>query len=197
MAKKYVAVTGGIGSGKSLVLQFLRELNYPVFSCDELYKQVIHSKEYIQKVADVFPNAVINGEIDRKALSEIVFQDEEQLKKLNAISHPLIMDLLMNNMKASDSDIVFAEVPLLFEGNFENLFHNVIYVSREKQKRIEAIIERDGLSINEIENRISRQFDETSKDGQKQLRSCNAKIIVNNGLKEDLQNEITSYLNTL
>ena len=154
------------------MLQFLRGLNYPVFSCDELYKQVIQSKEYIQKVADIFPSAVINGEIDRKALSEIVFQNEAQLKKLNALSHPLILDLLMNNMKASEADIVFAEVPLLFEGNFEKLFHNVIYVSRERQKRIEAIIERDGLSINEIENRISRQFDETSEYGQKQLKSC-------------------------
>ena len=65
MAKIYVAITGGIGSGKSLVLQFLREMKFPVFSCDELYKQVIVSKEYIEKIGyDKFLSQCNLGVVD-------------------------------------------------------------------------------------------------------------------------------------
>ena len=54
MSKQYVALTGGIGSGKSLAAQFLREMDYPVFSCDEVYKEVVQSSEYIQKLKILF-----------------------------------------------------------------------------------------------------------------------------------------------
>ena len=80
--KKLVAITGGIGSGKSLALQFLRELNYPVFSCDEIYKEVIVSKEYIELLEKSFPNVVKNGQVDRTALAETVFNNEIMRIKL-------------------------------------------------------------------------------------------------------------------
>ena len=197
MAKVYVAVTGGIGSGKSLVLQFLQKLNYPVFSCDELYKQVIQSEAYVKTLQCFFPEAVESGKVDRQRLSKIVFQDQEKLKQLNALAHPLIMDLLMSKMKEVDGDIVFAEVPLLFEGNFEKLFQHVIYITRDKQERIASILMRDGISINEAEKRIASQFDGTSEEGQKRLKACNAKIILNNGSIEEIEGKILEILNTL
>ena len=197
MSKLYVALTGGIGSGKSLAAQFLREMNYPVFSCDELYKEVVQSDEYIQKLKSVFPTAVQNEKVDRKALSKIVFNDEESLKQLNALAHPLIMDLLMQKMKACNGDLVFAEVPLLFEGNFEKLFDKVIYIARDKSQRVQAVLERDGLSVEDVEKRIQRQFDGETIAGQERLKNCNAIVVYNNGDKERLKGKILEAVSLL
>ncbi|MBO5736682.1 MAG: dephospho-CoA kinase [Clostridia bacterium] len=195
MAKTHIAITGGIGSGKSLVLQFLREWNYPVFSCDELYKQVILSPEYIEKIEKLFPSTINDGKIDRKILSEIVFNNEENLKQLNALAHPLIMDLLMKNMKATECELAFAEVPLLFEGNFEKLFDKVVYIARDKNERIDAILKRDGISQAAAEKRILNQFDGMSEEGQLRLKNCNANIITNDGSIEGLKSKILQLLN--
>jgi dephospho-CoA kinase len=197
MSKLYVALTGGIGSGKSLAAQFLHEMNYPVFSCDELYKEVVQSDEYIQKLKSVFPTAVQDGKVERKILGEIVFNDEERLKQLNTLAHPLIMDLLMQKMKACDGNLVFAEVPLLFEGNFENLFDRVIYIARDRTQRAQAVLQRDGLSVEDIEKRIQRQFDGDTIVGQERLKKCNAIIIYNNGDKEGLKDKILETLRVL
>ena len=81
--KLKIAVTGGIGSGKSFALQYIASLGFPVFSCDEIYKQVILSKEYIEKIQQVFPECVIENQINRKKLAEIVFSNDAQMKQLN------------------------------------------------------------------------------------------------------------------
>ena len=195
MAKTYIAITGGIGSGKSAALEILRDLGYPAFSCDEIYKDVIQSVDYIKSVEALFPAAVKNEAIDRTALSEIVFNNKEKLKQLNDLAHPLIMDSLFYEMKMANNEIAFAEVPLLFEGDFENLFNKVIYITRDNDQRIAAIIHRDKISTEEAQRRIDNQFDGTSVEGQKRLKNCNAKIISNDGTKADLKNKILEYLN--
>lgn len=158
-----IAITGGIGSGKSCVLEEIKKHGYEGFSCDEIYKEVIRQKEYVEKIKDVFPSVVKNGKdgegIDRKELSRIVFQDEEALKQLNEIAHPLIMSALERKMNAAQGEYVFAEVPLLFEGNYQDIFDRVIVVLRDKKLRIEAIVRRDGVETREAELRIERQFD--------------------------------------
>ena len=75
MYQKKIAITGGIGSGKSTVARIIKERGFPVFSCDEIYKDVIKSAEYIEKIAQIFPNAVKNNIIDRQTLAKIVFSD--------------------------------------------------------------------------------------------------------------------------
>ena len=74
MGKK-IAVTGGIGSGKSTVLTLLKNLGYPVFSCDEIYREITESQAYVKEIETLFPSCVENGTINRKALAEIVFND--------------------------------------------------------------------------------------------------------------------------
>ena len=66
---KKIAITGGIGSGKSTVIELIKDQGFPVFSCDEIYKEIIVSKEYIQKIQENFPTAVKNGLIDKQILS--------------------------------------------------------------------------------------------------------------------------------
>ena len=90
--KKKIAITGGIGSGKSEAIKIIKELGFPVFSCDEIYKEIIFSKEYVQRIEENFPTCVKNGIIDRKELSAIVFANREKRDLLNSLSHPLIME---------------------------------------------------------------------------------------------------------
>ena len=155
---KRIAITGGIGSGKSYVLQTLDKLGFATFSCDEIYKDVIKDAKYTQKIAEIFPVVVENGSINRKKLAEIVFNDEKCRKKLNDIAHPFIMSRLYALMDDTKSALKFAEVPLLFEGGFEKDFDGIIVVQRAENDRIQAVCARDGLTQKEVESRIKSQI---------------------------------------
>ena len=153
-----IAVTGGIGSGKSSVTKIIREKGFPVFSCDEINKQLLTKKDYINRIEKIFPEAVEGEKIINSRLAEIVFSDETALKKLNSVSHPLIMNELNRQMN-SRKGLVFAEVPLLFEGGYEDLFHKIIVVCREKEQRILSVMQRDHSDREAVLSRISRQYD--------------------------------------
>lgn len=192
MCKK-IAVTGGIGSGKSLVLQCIQELGYPVFSCDEIYKEISETPQYLEKIKEVFPDCVHHNALDRKKLSNIVFNDRTKLKKLNEISHPLIMNELYARMDQSNAKFVFAEVPLLFEAGLEKDFHETIYVKRNIEDRIQSVILRDKTDRKSVEERIRQQFDPDSVTGRKRMQNSNIHILENDANIE----KIKIYLNDL
>ena len=194
---KRIAITGGIGSGKSTVLTILKEKGYPVFSCDEIYKKVITDKEYIRQVGLVFPEVIENVEINRKILAEIVFSDDENRKKLEAIAHPLIMSEVNKEISLLNNDISFVEVPLLFEGGYISFFDGIIVVKRNKDLRIEAVRKRDNLEKNAIEKRISSQFDYDSVKNECILKNKKIKIIMNDSSIEALNKQIDFILNEI
>ncbi len=158
-SKIKVAVTGGIGSGKSTVCNILKSLGYPVYSCDEIYKQVLQDSLVLEELAKEFGNHIINKDssLNRPALSEIVFNDTEKLEKLNKLTHPKIFEKMFEK-SSKDSGVVFYEVPLLFEGGYQNLFDEVLVVLRDREQRIKSIIERDNLQEEEAINRLNKQF---------------------------------------
>ena len=186
--KKIIAITGGIGSGKSSAAKFLSEMGYPVFSCDEIYQEVILSLDYIEKVTNLFPECIVNGRIDKKILAQIVFSDKSKLTRLNGIAHPLIMEKLFKKMYNCNQELVFAEVPLLFEGNYEDKFDSVIVIMRNKEKRIQSIISRDGITREQALDRINAQFDYDNSN--ERFKNCNAILIENNGTIEELKTQI-------
>ncbi len=193
MGKK-IAITGGIGSGKSTVSRRIKEAGYPVFSCDELYKNILRNPTYVQKVAARFPTCVTNGEIDRAKLASVIFKNERERAALNSIAHPLVMQALFSRMEESESRLVFAEVPLLFEGNFQSQFDKVIVVLREKERRIASVVRRDGLLPAEVEDRILAQFDYQSKEAEKIFKEGEVILIENNQTEEELNKKIDKIL---
>ena len=176
---KKIAITGGIGSGKSTVSAYIKERGYPVFSCDEIYKEVITTPAYINAIQKVFPNVIQNGEIDRKRLSEQVFTDEKKRLDLNAVAHPLIMQRLMEKMQACTSELIFAEVPLLFEGGYQNLFDQIIIVKRSVEQRIQSVCERDGLTREQAQMRMCAQIDYDGEQMHKLEQMSNVFILQN------------------
>ena len=156
---KKIAITGGIGSGKSLVGKYISQLGYDVFSCDSIYLEISKTTSYITQLEKMFPEAVVQGEIDRKVLSQTVFNSPEKRAQLNKLSHPLIMQTLAKRMEESKNEFVFAEVPLLFEGNYQNEFDYVLVVLRSLDARVTSLMSRDTTTKEECLKRIQAQFD--------------------------------------
>lgn len=158
-----IAVTGGIGSGKTSVCEIIKNLGFPVFSCDEVYSELLRDEAFVCAVSELVGvlTAKKDGHtvIDRRAVSQKIFSNGELKKKLDNFTHPLIMKTLLSKMSAVGSGPVFAEVPLLFEGGFENLFDKIVVVIRPLESRIAAVEARSGMSRQEVFSRIKNQFD--------------------------------------
>lgn len=193
--KKCIAVTGGIGSGKSAVLQIIKNMGYSVFSCDEIYKEICKDKEYVGKIGKTFDGVVKDGNIDRIALGKTVFADEAARKRLDEIAHPRIMTRLFEKMRSCEDDRVFAEVPLLFEGGFEGRFDGVLVVLREKEDRVEAICQRDGVDKNTALTKMSSQFNYDADKNKSKLATSNLFLIQNKGSIEELRLKVEKAVN--
>ena len=153
-----IAITGGICSGKSTVAQIIREKGFRVFSCDEIYRELLNDENFINLIDNEFVNIKnCDGTLNREKLSKIVFSDNEKLDKLNSLTHPHIMKRAMELMDGEG--ISFCEVPLLFEGGFEELFDNVIVVLRDKSERVKELMQRSKLEEKQALLRINSQFD--------------------------------------
>lgn len=158
-SKWRVAVTGGIGSGKSAVLRMIGELGYPVFSADAIGRRIYEDDAVLRAVRAHFPQCVRGDTVDRKALANVVFADPDALRALDEITHPAIMRRLFDAMDAAPGPLTFAEVPLLFESGTEGAFDRVVVVRRPLEARIRSAAERDGLTREEVLARIQNQFD--------------------------------------
>ena len=196
MSKK-IAITGGIGSGKSTVCNILRDKGYPVYSCDEIYAKIVNSKQYISEIEKAFPAVIKKGEIDKKCLAAIIFSDEQERIRLNKIAHPLIMQTLLKQMNDDKNQIVFAEVPLLLEGEFENLFDQTIVVLRNQEERILSICERDGISPEKALERINAQFNYDDIKSKNRLEKIGMIFIENKGDLSALENSVDGALKRL
>ena len=188
-----VAITGGIGSGKTTVSKLIEERGFKVFSCDEIYKEISKTEEYLKELKKVFPFCIDgNGEFDRRALAEIVFNDAEKLKQLNALAHPIVLSELERKIK-QEKGLVFCEVPLLFEGNLQDKFDYVLIVLRQLDLRVESIIKRDTTTAENALKRIENQF---NYDDIKNPPS-NYLIIENKEGIGELQNQIDNLIQKL
>lgn len=184
---KKIAVTGGIGSGKSAVLASIGAHGYPVFSCDEIYRELCSEKEFLQALGERFPGCVKGGKLDRTALADLIFHDRSEREKLNSFTHPRIMERLFARME--EHPLSFAEVPLLFESGNADRFDAVIAVMRDRDARLGAAIGR-GLSESEALARMASQRDW-------ELPPPNVLILENNGTLETLNKKVDELLKRL
>ena len=185
-----IAITGGIGSGKSAVCRILKERGYPVFSCDEINHTLLSEKSYLDGLCALFPACVKDGNLQKTALAALVFSDQEALETLNAYAHPRISERLQRDMDGAQKTC-FAEVPLLFESGMAKQFDGVIVVLRNKEERIRAVVTRDGLTAEKAEARMKQQFDYDGPlpDG--------CLVIENNGDEAALREKVDEALKAL
>ncbi|MBE7088909.1 MAG: dephospho-CoA kinase [Clostridiales bacterium] len=186
--KKLIAITGGIGSGKSSVAKILKDFGYKVFSCDKIYVDLLNqgyfNKEFAKNFGKVFNE---DGSLNKKLLAQIVFTDKDKLNLLNNLTHKAIMnEVLIRAIQQNNT--CFVEVPLLFESNLQSQFDEVIVVKRNLDARIQSVIERDNLTEKEVKCRISNQFD------YENANLSNYKVIINDGNINELINKINALL---
>lgn len=179
-----IAITGTIGSGKSEVSNYLRDKGYFVFDCDEENRKLLNKGElgYI-KVKETFPECFINDDLDKAKLANLVFTDIHAKERLESIMHPLILERL----NQCQNDVLFAEVPLLFEVNWDKYFDYSILVISDGNIVLKRLVDR-GLDPIDAKNRINNQM---SVDDKKTRTN---QIIYNNGSLADLHNNIDNWL---
>lgn len=156
-----VAITGGIGSGKSTAANALKEAGYPVISCDEICAGLYKSPSFLRKLKKYFPSAIkgtLFPKADKKELSRLAFAGGENYKILSEQVTAPVYRAAMKKAKAKKG-VVFIEVPLLFEFGKQSDFDKVIVVLRNKTDREESVKKRSGLNEKEFSARMSRQTD--------------------------------------
>lgn len=162
-----VGLTGGIGSGKTSVMKHIERLGYKVYYTDDAGKKVMQKREIVEKIQSIFNENVIleDGQLDRKNIASIVFSNPEKLKALNQIVHPAVAhDFLDFISKLGKDEIVVKESAILFESKANKDCDFVILVTAPKEIRIKRVMERDGVSKEEVEKRMKNQISEEEKE---------------------------------
>ena len=161
-----VALTGGIGSGKSTVGQIFEQLGAIVVDSDQLARDVLErgSIGFNEVVAKFGDEMLKNGEIDRQILGSLVFKDPIKRSELEQITHPLIRKAFAKVVsRASPDSIVINQIPLLVESNHDYKFDHVITVSASESIRSERLIKR-GLTKGQIEQRMGAQVTDQMRE---------------------------------
>ena len=173
-----IGLTGGIGSGKSLVSRIFSVLGVPVFHSDEVSKYLINqNQKIIDAVSEVFGTQIYRqGMLDRKKLSEIVFDNKALLERLNSILHPAVTAEFKKWLSnCTGSTYIIKEAAILFESGTHQDLDIVITVTAPEDMRISRVMERDGISAEEVTHRMRNQLDE------KERISRSDEIIQNDG----------------
>jgi dephospho-CoA kinase len=178
-----VALTGGIGSGKSAVSRHLERLGAPVIDADRLAHQMVEpGSPALKEIQAAFGEHLLDaqGRLDRAALRSIVFDKPQQRARLEAILHPRILQAMQDWLAQQTAPYAVLVIPLLFETGQNTLADRVLVVDCDPARQIERVVERDGLS----ESRI-RQILDAQVDRETRLRGADD-VIENNGSLEQL-----------
>ena len=171
-----IAISGGIGSGKSAVTAILRSLGACVVVADEVNAELLRDKDYIDLIENTFPCVVHNKVINKKELADLVYNDEEKRALLMRLAHPRIFERMFSAYP--EAKVVFYEIPLLSKTDV--CFDKVWFVYSDRDVRVRRIVERDSVSDEMAYRLISLQREEDL------LREKADVVIDNSGTTEDL-----------
>ena len=161
-----IGVTGGIGSGKTLICRVFSTLGVPVYNADDRARSIMNEDlRVIRNLAESFGEDILrDGKPDRKALASIVFNDAGALKLINEIVHPAVQDDFITWVKKHNgSPYVIKEAAILFETGMYKELDNVILVTAPVDLRVQRVVERDNDKEENIRKRIENQWPDDKK----------------------------------
>ena len=169
-----IGLTGGIGSGKSMVAHIFKVLGIPVFDADSAAKQVMETDKELQKsLIETFgAETLADGRLNRKYLANIVFNDSFQLEKLNAMVHPATIAAAEKWASGQTAPYTIKEAALFFEAGSSIGIDYMIGVYAPQHLRIKRVMDRDGITRDEVKARMQKQIQEEIK-----MRLCDFVII--------------------
>ena len=163
---KIIGLTGGIGSGKSTVANYIASKGIPVYIADKEAKKIMERDDVKQKIQNLFTESILNSDnsLNRKKIAEFVFNNPDKLKELNAIVHPEVQLHFKNWLKEHKNyPFIIKEVAILFETGGNIQCDKVILITAPEELRIERAMKRDNLTKKDILVRIKNQFSESKK----------------------------------
>ena len=189
-----VGLTGGIGSGKTTVSNFLLEYGIPVYNSDSQGKKLMNTNlELINDIVNIFGESVYNnGILNTNLLSSIVFSDPEKIKQLNNLVHPKVAEDFKQWVgKNNNQPILVKEAAILIESGAYLDMDKIILVISKKSNRINRVSKRDNSDLESIEKRINFQLTDDEK-----IKYADY-IIENNSSLDDLKNEVLRVINEI
>jgi dephospho-CoA kinase len=193
-----LGITGGIGSGKSTVSRILQEMGAVVIDADIISRAVVMPGEKaLEELTEVFGVGILDGwgQLQRKKLADVVFNDNDKLQKLNGILHKYVAQRINDNVKEQQlnkTQIIVIDAPIPIKSGFLDLCHRVWTITADRDLRIKRIMERNGMTYDEAVSRIKSQLDE-----QEYIKIADT-VIYNNydysHLKEDVLSQLTGLL---
>lgn len=162
MMKKVIGITGGIASGKSNVCNVIKNEGYQIIDSDKINRDLSLKDEPIYlKIVEKFGTEYLtsDGEIDKKKLAKLIFHDSKAKEELNNISHPIIINEIKRQIDLATDDIIFVEIPLLYEAHLEYLCDKVICVFLNKKTQVERLMQREGIDEDYALEKIHSQMD--------------------------------------
>ena len=189
-----VGLTGGIGAGKSTVADLFSKKGAVIIRADELARQVIeHDSPGFQKVVALFGPEIVDQDqnINRTKLAQIVFSDDQALKDLENIIHPLVRDKTNEIMdKQTPETIIVNEVPLLLEKQMQSIYDFLVIVISSEKNRLSRLAD-NGINQEQAKSRMSKQVDDEARKAAADF------LIVNDGSLEQLEADVQKIWQTL
>lgn len=198
-----IGLTGGIGTGKSTVSQILRNKGFSVIDLDVISHKVIEFPSVVEKIVRNFGKEVLennndgNRTVSREKLGKIIFSDREKRFTLNSIMHPEILRIMHKKILECESKnekenkIIFVEIQLLFEVQWEKEFDYILLVAAKRDIQVRRVLERDKRSEKEAWNIINSQMSLDEKRGKSDF------VIENDGNIDDLNRKVDKFLKIL
>ena len=188
-----IGLTGGIASGKSTVSKYLAEKGFKVYDADKIAKDISEKKSVQEEIILTFGDKILdeNKNVDRKKLKEIVFEDKEKLKQLNAIIHPKVIDFYKKLKEKNTDEIIIFDVPLLFESGIEKFCDKILVVISDYEIQLNRIVERDKIDRDLAEKIIKSQL-----SNEERIKKTDV-VIENNSSLEDLFEKVERFCETI
>ena len=187
---RVIGLTGGIGSGKSTVSQFLADLGAVIIDADKIGHEVyLPDTVCWQELVKMFGNRILTADntIDRKKLGIIVFNNPAEMKRLNSVVHPLMFEMAkqkIDDYRRQGVKIVVLDAPILYETNWTSLVDEVWVVVSNEANVIKRAVARTGLQEEQIRDRIRSQMSNEERIKRAQV------VIHNDGTAEDLKKKV-------
>jgi dephospho-CoA kinase len=189
----FLAVTGGVGCGKSSVLKLLKRASFETLETDRLAHRLMTKDEglHAEVVAAFGEEILLNtGEINRAALADVIFTDAQKRQQLNELMHPVVREEMVHWMKCRSEDAPFAavEVPLLFECGWQEMGWQCVMAVRADEMVVKRRLQARGWSEDQIEARMGAQWSLEEK-----CRLADV-VIDNSGTEVDLKKNVSAWI---